>query len=118
MSMVNQPSVTITSLFHDVVQRSSVSVIWGDNLEMRLDLPLPYGCALEDIQAEAEKALRELSRISRTIPVLNRQDDGLFAGRPRFGTSLGAGADPFGDLHRASAFGLGTVCAPPQGPGI
>ena len=34
MSILNQPNVTITGLFHDLVQkRSSVSVIWGDNPE-------------------------------------------------------------------------------------
>ena len=34
-----------------------------------MGLPVPYGCALEDIQAEAEKAMRELSSISGSIAV-------------------------------------------------
>jgi len=51
-----------------VLKRASVSVIWGDDPEMRLGLPV-YGCALDDIQAEAEKAMCELSDVSAKIAV-------------------------------------------------
>jgi hypothetical protein len=48
--------VTITGLFHDLVlKRSSVSVVWSDDPDKRMNLPIPYGCALDDIQAEAER---------------------------------------------------------------
>ena len=70
MSDLDQPSVTITGLFHDLTKKiSSVSVVWGDNPEMRLGLPVPYGCALEELQAETEKAMRELSTIAAKIAV-------------------------------------------------
>ena len=36
-----------------------------NDTEKRLGLPVPYGCALHDIQAEAEKAMRELSDIAK-----------------------------------------------------
>lgn len=36
---------------------------------MRMNLPVPYGCTLDDIQAEAEKAMRELSDITAVIAV-------------------------------------------------
>jgi hypothetical protein len=37
MSIIDQPHVTITGLSHNLAQkRSSVSVIWGDNPEMRM----------------------------------------------------------------------------------
>ena len=70
MSVLDQPSVTITGLFHDLTKKvSSVSVIWGDNPEMRMGLPVPYGCALQDLQAEAEKSMREFSTIAAKIAV-------------------------------------------------
>jgi hypothetical protein len=38
----SQSSVTITGLFHDLLlKRSSVSVVWGDDPEKRLNLPVP-----------------------------------------------------------------------------
>lgn len=70
MSDLDQPSVTITGVFHDLTKRSSsVSVIWGDNPEMRMGLPVSFGCALESLQAETEKAMRELSAIAGKIAV-------------------------------------------------
>jgi hypothetical protein len=63
-------SVIIMGLFHDVAQkRSHVSVVWANDPEKRLGLPVPYGCSLDDIQAEAEKALRELAEVTSTIAV-------------------------------------------------
>jgi hypothetical protein len=63
-------SVIITGLFHDLLQkRSHVSVVWGNDPEKRLGLPVPFGCSLDNIQAEAEKAVRELSQITSTISV-------------------------------------------------
>jgi hypothetical protein len=46
-----------------MLKRSSASVV--NDTEKRLGLPVPYGCALHDIQAEAEKAMRELSDIAK-----------------------------------------------------
>ena len=66
----SQASVTITGLFHDLLlKRSSVSVVWGDDPDKRMNLPIPYGCSLDDLQAEAEKAMRELSDVTATIAV-------------------------------------------------
>jgi hypothetical protein len=63
-------SVIITGLFHDLTQkRSHVSVVWENDPEKRLGLPVPYGCSLADIQVEAEKAVRELSKVTSTISV-------------------------------------------------
>jgi len=63
-------SVAITGLFHDLVlKRSSVSVVWANDPEKRLGLPVPYGCSLDDLQAEAEKAMRELSNVTAKIAV-------------------------------------------------
>jgi hypothetical protein len=62
--------VTITGLFHDLVlKRSSVAVVWGDDPDKPMDLPIPYGCALDDIPAKAEKAMRVLSDVAATIKV-------------------------------------------------
>jgi hypothetical protein len=63
-------SVTITGLFHDLVlKRSTVSVVWGNDPEKRLALPVPFGCSLDDLQVEAEKAMRELSGVTAKIAV-------------------------------------------------
>jgi hypothetical protein len=64
-------SVTVTSLFHDLVnKRSSVSVVWDSEPEKRLNLPVPYRCSLNDVQAEAEKAVRALAA-EITVIVVN-----------------------------------------------
>jgi hypothetical protein len=64
------PSVTVTSLFHDLVnKRSSVSVVWDSEPEKRLNLPVPYRCSLDAVQAEAEKAVRALAAEIAVIPV-------------------------------------------------
>jgi len=63
-------SVTFTGVFHDLVlKRSHVSVVWGNDPEKRLGLPVPYGCSLDDLQVKAQKAVRELSGITATIAV-------------------------------------------------
>jgi hypothetical protein len=63
-------SVVITGLFHDLIKKqSSVSVVWGNDPEKRMGLPVPYGCPLDELQAEAEKAMRELSSVTATIAV-------------------------------------------------
>jgi hypothetical protein len=42
----SQASVIITGLFHDLVlKRSSVSVMWVDNPDVRTNLPVPFGRA-------------------------------------------------------------------------
>lgn len=70
MSPVPQPGVTVTGLFHDFVnKRSSVSVVWDSEPDKRLSLLVPYGCALDRVQAEAEKAVRALASEIAVIPV-------------------------------------------------
>ncbi len=69
MSDLSQANVTITGLHHLVLKRSSVSVIWADDPDMRINLPVPFGCALDDIQAEAEKAVRKSSAITAVIKI-------------------------------------------------
>ena len=34
-----------------------------------MGLPVPYGCPLDALQAEAEKAMRELASVTATIAV-------------------------------------------------
>jgi hypothetical protein len=46
-------------------KRVAVLELAANDTEKRLGLPVPYGCALHDIQAEAEKAMRELSDIAK-----------------------------------------------------
>jgi hypothetical protein len=66
----SQASVIITGLFHDLaLKRSLVSVVWGDDPEKRMSLPVPFGCSLDDVHAEAEKAVRGLSEVTATISV-------------------------------------------------
>ena len=63
-------SVTVASLTHDLVREQSiVMLIWDDNPEKRVALPVPFGCSLDDLRAEAETALRELSADTATLVV-------------------------------------------------
>jgi hypothetical protein len=69
-SSLSAGSVVITGLFHDLtLKRSTVSVVWDNDPEKRMGLPVPYGCSLDDLQAEAEKAMRELSDVAAKIAV-------------------------------------------------
>ena len=52
----------ITGLFHDFSKkRSSVMVQWKDDPERNLGLIVPFGCSLDDVKAEAVKALAALN---------------------------------------------------------
>ena len=63
-------SVTIAALTHDLMrQRSIVTLVWDNDLEKRVALPVPYGCSLADVRTEAEKALRALSAETATTSV-------------------------------------------------
>jgi len=69
-SSLSAASVVITGLFHDLtLKRSTVSVVWDNDPAKRMGLPVPYGCSLDDLQAEGEKALRELSDVTARIAV-------------------------------------------------
>ena len=66
-------SMTITHLTHDLVQKKSfVSFVWTDDPSKRLGLEVPYGTALEGIEAAAEKAVgdlvTELQTANRVLP--------------------------------------------------
>ncbi|WP_375598937.1 hypothetical protein [Devosia sp. Naph2] len=54
-------TMTITHLSHDIAQKKSfVSFAWADDPSKRLGLEVPYGTALEDIEAAAETAIADL----------------------------------------------------------
>jgi hypothetical protein len=60
--MTEVGTATIAGLNHDLVsKRSTVVLVWDDEADKRLHLPVPFGCALADLPAEADKALRELA---------------------------------------------------------
>ena len=64
-----EQGLTITALHHDLVaKRSFATVVW-DPPDRHLVLPVPFGCQLKDLQAEAEKAVRSVSSELSTIPV-------------------------------------------------
>jgi hypothetical protein len=55
-------SVTIAALTHDLVRkRSIVTLVWDSDPEKRVAVPVAFGCALDHVRTEAEKALRELA---------------------------------------------------------
>ena len=63
-------SVTIAALGHDLVRkRSIVTLVWDDDPEKQVALPVPFGCSLDDLRTEAEKTLRALSAETATISV-------------------------------------------------
>ena len=70
MAIGHQPGVTLTGVYHDLTKRrSTVHVVWDDGSERRLGLEVPFGCSLDDAQAEAEKAVRALAVEIAAIPV-------------------------------------------------
>jgi len=67
---MSSKSVTVAALTHDLVRkRSIVTLVWDEDPEKRVGLPVPFGCGLDRVQAEAEKALRALSAETATIVV-------------------------------------------------
>lgn len=63
-------SVTVAALTHDLVRKRSIAtLVWDDDPEKRVALPVPFGCALDAVQAEAEKAMRALSRETSVLAV-------------------------------------------------
>jgi hypothetical protein len=63
-------SVTVAALTHDLLRkRSIVTLVWDGDPEKRVTLPVPFGCGLDRVQAEAEKAMRDLSIETATIAV-------------------------------------------------
>ena len=64
------PSITVAALTHDLMRkRSLVTLSWDDDPEKMLSLPVPFGCSLDRVQAEAEAAVRGLSAETATIVV-------------------------------------------------
>jgi hypothetical protein len=64
------PSITVAALTHDLMRkRSLVTLSWDDDPEKMLSLPVPFGCSLDRLQAEAETAVRGLSAETATIVV-------------------------------------------------
>jgi hypothetical protein len=54
--------ITVVALTHDLVRkRSIVTMTWDADPEKKLGLPVPYGCSLDDVRAQAEVALRAFS---------------------------------------------------------
>ena len=63
-------SVTVVALTHDLSRkRSIVTLVWDSDPEKRVALPVTFGCSLENVRAEAEKAMRELSAETAAIAV-------------------------------------------------
>ena len=59
MSEDAYPGVTIVGLNHLLKEKQSiVHLQWNDDFSRRLFLPVPFGVSLDDLRAEAEKALR------------------------------------------------------------
>ena len=55
-------NLVITGVHHDTARkRSFVYVRWDDDPEKNLGLVVPFGCSLEDLQAEAARAVKELA---------------------------------------------------------
>jgi hypothetical protein len=56
-------TLTIEGLNRDVLKkRSIVTLKWENDPEKRLGLVVPYDCTLDNVRAEAEKAIRALAK--------------------------------------------------------
>ncbi|WP_237481777.1 hypothetical protein [Lichenibacterium dinghuense] len=55
-------TVTVVALTHDLLgRRSLVTLVWSDAPDKRVTLPVPYGCGLDRVEAEALAALKEFA---------------------------------------------------------
>lgn len=66
-------SITITQVTHDLPKKLSyVTLIWDTQADKRLVLPIPYATPLENLGAEARKAVQgfidELTSASIRLP--------------------------------------------------
>jgi hypothetical protein len=56
--MAPPSAITASVVFHELKKKISyVTLTWDDEPEKKLSLPIPYGTKLDDVVAEAEKAL-------------------------------------------------------------
>jgi hypothetical protein len=56
-------SLVLAALHHDYrKQRSFVTLEWPDDPEKRLGLPVVFKCTEDQVQAEAEKAIKEIAK--------------------------------------------------------
>jgi hypothetical protein len=56
------PILKIIGLHRDILRkRSFVTIIWKDNPEQQLGLPVPHDCTLEQLKSETEKAVQALA---------------------------------------------------------
>jgi hypothetical protein len=64
------PGVTVAGVNHLLKEkRSIVHLQWNDDSGRRLFLPVPFGVSLDDLHAEAVKALREAAAEHAATPV-------------------------------------------------
>ena len=64
-------NLIITGLFHDTSRkRSVVSIQWENDPEKRLGLVVPFGCKLDELKGETEKAVKALAKEIETATVL------------------------------------------------
>ena len=55
-------SMSVAALTHDLLRkRSIVMLVWDDDPEKMLALPVSFGCGLDRVKYEAEQAVRDLT---------------------------------------------------------
>ena len=63
-------SVSVIALTHDLIRKQSiVTMVWDNDPEKRISLPVPFGCDLAQLQRAAEKAMREFAAEAQAIVV-------------------------------------------------
>ncbi|WP_291868143.1 hypothetical protein [Bradyrhizobium sp.] len=68
--MAEDGGLKIVSLSHNMVAgKSHVALVWESDSSQSLGLEVPFGCSLEQLPAEAERAVRALSTELASIPV-------------------------------------------------
>jgi len=73
----DKAKITVAQIIHDLRSRKSyVTVIWKDQEEKKLGLPIPFGTKIEDIEAATHKAIeafqKELGQVSIKVPHAQR----------------------------------------------
>jgi hypothetical protein len=66
-------ALTLVGVTHEFQKKRSLALlVWNDDPEKKISVPIPFGCPVDRTRQEAEKAVRDLAKEMATIAV----DDG------------------------------------------
>ncbi len=63
-------TLTLVGVTHEFEKKRSLAIlVWNDDPEKKISVPIPFGCPFDSTRQEAEKAVRDLANEMMTIAV-------------------------------------------------